>query len=82
MTTAVLPREIENGTQAETQQVEAPLLLTVEEVARLLNLARSYVYSGLLVRGVIKSVRIGRRRLVARRDLEAYIESLRENSAA
>jgi len=55
---------------------EEKLLLTVSEVAERLNLHRSYVYSGLIAPGILRSVHIGRRRLVAARDLAAYVEKL------
>jgi excisionase family DNA binding protein len=53
------------------------LLLTIDETSALLNLARSYVYAALVTPGIIPSCKIGRRRLIARRDLEAYVERLR-----
>ena len=57
---------------------EEKLLLTITEASEALNLARSYVYAALVTPGVLPSVKIGRRRLIARRDLEAYVDRLRE----
>jgi excisionase family DNA binding protein len=51
------------------------LLLTVEEAARRLSIGRSHLYEHLL-RGSLRSVRIGRSRRIAFRDLESFIEGL------
>jgi excisionase family DNA binding protein len=56
--------------------VDGKLLLTIQEAAERLNLHRSYVYAALVTPGILRSVRVGRRRLVARRDLEEYVEKL------
>ena len=56
------------------------LLVTVEEAARRLSIGRSHVYERLL-RGSLRSVRIGRSRRIAARDLEAFIERLLQSSA-
>jgi excisionase family DNA binding protein len=57
------------------------LLVTVEEAARRLSIGRSHLYEHLL-RGTLRSVRIGRSRRIPSRDLEAFIEALRKDSAA
>jgi excisionase family DNA binding protein len=49
-------------------------LLTVKEVARELRLGRTRAY-GLLWSGELRSLKIGRRRLVRRSDLERFLES-------
>jgi excisionase family DNA binding protein len=54
------------------------LLVTVEEAARRLSIGRSHLYEHLL-RGSLRSVRIGRSRRIAFRDLEAFVEGLLEN---
>jgi len=54
------------------------LLLTVEEAARRLSIGRSHLYEHLL-RGSLRSVRIGRSRRISLCDLEAFIERLLEN---
>lgn len=68
------------------QKIQPPhgekLLLTIDEASALLNLARSYVYAALITPGVIPSCEIGRRRLIARRDLEAFVNRLREYGGA
>jgi excisionase family DNA binding protein len=56
------------------------LLLTVEEAARRLSIGRSHLYEHLL-RGSLRSVRIGRSRRIACRDLESFIEGLLLDSA-
>jgi excisionase family DNA binding protein len=59
-------------------QMSGRLLYTIEGARQMLGgLARSYVYE-LLARGAIRSVKIGRRRMIARRDLEEFVERLRE----
>jgi excisionase family DNA binding protein len=57
------------------------LLVTVEEAARRLSIGRSHLYEHLL-RGTLRSVRIGRSRRIPSRDLEAFIEELLKDSAA
>lgn len=62
-------------------RVSERLLYTIDDVGHLLGgIARSYVYE-LLARRVIRSVKVGRRRLIARQDLEEYVERLREGAA-
>jgi excisionase family DNA binding protein len=58
---------------------ETRLLLTVDEAARQLSIGRSNLYEHLL-RGSLRSVRIGRSRRIASRDLEAFIEGLLQDS--
>lgn len=57
---------------------DAPLLLTPNEAARVLNVGRSFLYAQLIGPGKLPSVRLGRRRLIRRSDLEAFVEQLRE----
>ena len=57
------------------------LLVTVEEAARRLSIGRSHLYEHLL-RGTLRSVRIGRSRRIPSRDLESFIEALLKDSAA
>jgi excisionase family DNA binding protein len=52
-----------------------PMLLTVEQAALLLGLGRTSTYE-LVMRGLIQSVKIGRRRLVVREGLSSYISEL------
>lgn len=56
------------------------LLVTVDEAARRLSIGRSNLYEHLL-RGSLRSVRIGRSRRISSRDLEAFIEGLLQDSA-
>ena len=57
---------------------EIGLLVTVDEAARQLSIGRSHLYEYLLS-GSLPSIRIGRSRRIATRDLDAFIERLREN---
>ena len=56
------------------------LLITVEEAARRLCIGRANLYQHLR-RGTIPSVTIGRCRRIAVRDLEDFIDRLREHAA-
>ena len=51
------------------------LLVTVEEAARLLGIGRTTMFE-LIARGDVKSVRLGRRRLISRKSLESFVEEL------
>jgi excisionase family DNA binding protein len=51
------------------------LLLTVEEASRLLRVGRTTMFD-LIGRGEIKSIRIGRRRLIARKSLESFVDDM------
>ena len=55
--------------------MDAKLLLTVEEVARLLGLSRTRTYD-LVGTGAIGSVKIGRSRRVARAEVERFVAAL------
>jgi excisionase family DNA binding protein len=59
---------------------ETRLLVTVDEAARQLSIGRSHLYEHLL-RGSLRSVRIGRSRRIASHDLDAFIEGLLQDSA-
>jgi excisionase family DNA binding protein len=59
---------------------ETPLLLTTAQVATLTNHGRTKIFE-LIKAGEIKSVRVGRARLVPRADLEDYVERLRAAAA-
>lgn len=50
----------------------SPLSVGVEDGARLIGVARSMFYE-ILARGEIESFKLGRRRLVLVKELEAYI---------
>jgi excisionase family DNA binding protein len=56
------------------------LLVSVEEAARRLSIGRSHLYQHLL-RGSLPSIRIGRSRRIASRDLEAFVERLLQESS-
>ena len=53
-----------------------PITYSPAEVAKLIGISRTYAYE-LVQRGDIKSIRIGRRRLVLEKDLNAYLERKR-----
>jgi len=53
--------------------VGGPLLLTINQVAALLNLGRTKTYE--IVRsGTLKSYKIGSRRLIRREDVDRYVD--------
>jgi excisionase family DNA binding protein len=56
------------------------LLITVGDAARRLSIGRSHLYEYLL-RGSLRSVRIGRSRRIASRDLQAFIDQLFQDTA-
>jgi excisionase family DNA binding protein len=60
---------------AAVNDVGAKLVYSVTEAAALLSVGRTTVYQ-LIGSGELRSVKIGTRRLVARRDLEAYVQAL------
>ncbi len=60
-------------------QISDKLLVSVEEAARRLSIGRSHLY-GYLLRGSLPSVRIGRSRRIASRDLDAFVERLLQES--
>jgi len=62
----------DNDLALERTPSQSSLLLTVEEAAFLLRLGRTTTY-GLVLGGEIQSVKIGRRRLVTRSGLEAFV---------
>jgi excisionase family DNA binding protein len=68
--------------KSQSQQEPEPttLLVTIEEAARRLSIGRSHLYEH-LVRGTLRSVRIGRSRRIPLRDLEAFIDGLLEASS-
>ncbi len=56
------------------------LLVTVDDAARRLSIGRSHLYEYLL-RGSLRSIRIGRSRRIAARDLQAFIDQLFQDTA-
>jgi excisionase family DNA binding protein len=56
--------------------MEQPLLLDIESAAQALGVGRSTMY-GLMDSGMVRSVHIGRRRLVPREDLEQFVADQR-----
>lgn len=58
---------------------EVALLVTVDEAARQLSIGRSHLYECLLS-GSLPSIRIGRSRRIAIRDVNAFIERLRQDT--
>ncbi len=61
--------------------VEPRLLLSVEEAADLLHLGRTRCYE-LVMGGALRSVKVGRRRLVVRAGLEEFVERLETDQGA
>lgn len=58
---------------------EPHLLLSIVEAARCLGISRTHLYE-IISRGEITSVRLGRRRMFRRRDLETFVAELGEVS--
>ena len=58
---------------------DVPLLLSVEEAARLLGIGRTVAYR-LLSQGELRSVKVGGRRLIPRVAVEIFIAELLEDS--
>ncbi len=59
----------------------APRLLSVEQACGLLGIGRTYFY-GLVTAKKVATVKLGRRTLVRREDLEAFIATLADTGAA
>jgi excisionase family DNA binding protein len=59
-------------TELIERPVSAPLSVSVDEAARLIGVGRSTMFS-LLDSGVIRSVKVGARRLVPRRALDEFL---------
>lgn len=58
----------------------SPLSVGVDESARLIGVARSMMYE-ILARGDLQSFKIGRRRLILVKDLEAFIDRQAKENA-
>ena len=57
------------------QQIAMPLLLTINQVAAMLNIGRTKTYE--IVRSNrMKSIKVGRRRLVPREAVEKYVADI------
>ena len=59
----------------ETLQLGSPVTVSVEEAAMLLGIGRTVAYR-LVQSGDLRSVKIGRRRLVVRISIEEYVARL------
>jgi len=66
------PKSDENGNA---------LLISVEKAAFALGIGRSQIYN-LIAQGAISSVKIGRRRLVVKRDLDNFVRGLTDIHSA
>ena len=49
------------------------LLITPKRAAQLLGVGRTFVYAELLAKGRLESIKLGRRRLILREALDAFI---------
>ncbi|WP_372508527.1 helix-turn-helix domain-containing protein [Amycolatopsis iheyensis] len=70
--------QTENDQPVVAATPEPPRLFTVSETSERLRVSRWQVYA-LINQRRLKTIRIGRRRLVAEPDLTALIEELRED---
>jgi excisionase family DNA binding protein len=71
------------GEDTVTQTLTPPserLLLDVDEVAELLGVSKSHCYV-LMNTGRLRYVKSGRRRLIRRSDLDAFVAALTSNAA-
>lgn len=73
--TRVVPIDPHSSTQL------LALLLTVEDAAQLLGIGRTHMYE-LVLGQAVRSVKIGRRRLVVRSSLHDYVDRLLEHQSA
>lgn len=60
---------------SETIHIGLPVTISVEEAATLLGIGRTVTYR-LVLGGELRSVKIGRRRLVVRASVEEYVARL------
>jgi excisionase family DNA binding protein len=60
--------------ESESTTAAAPLVLTVEEAARLLGISRAHAYE-LVARAELAHIRLGRRVVVPRRAIDQLIEN-------
>jgi excisionase family DNA binding protein len=67
------PNDDASGTSAD----RPPVLLTIDEARGVLRISRWSIYQ-LINRGRLKTVRLGRRRLVAADDLRGLLDELRQ----
>jgi excisionase family DNA binding protein len=64
-----------NSDKGSMSQFGYPMLVTVEEAAMLLRIGRTTAYE-LVMSGKLKSVKVGRRRLVVRDGIRDYVGEL------
>lgn len=73
----IVAQLVDEALAARRATADAPdRLLGVEDAAGVLGIGRTAAYE-LIARGSLRSVKVGRRRLVAASDLAAYIEATR-----
>lgn len=73
----IVARLVDEALAARRVGPDAPdRLLGVDEAAAMLGIGRTACYE-LIARGRLRSVKVGRRRLVAASDLAAYIDATR-----
>ncbi len=61
--------------------MENAILLSPEQVAQILGIGRTFVFA-LIANGRLKSIKLGRRRLIPRAEVEAFIASEQDRQAA
>lgn len=64
----------ENRTSS-LEEKSAALLISVEEAASILGIGRTLIFE-LIMQGKVSSVKIGRRRLVVRQELDEFVREL------
>jgi len=58
------------------------MLISPERAAHILGLGRTFVYTELLAKGRLESLKVGRRRLIPRDALDKFVAQERERQAA
>ncbi len=74
-------RNSEHSTALREENETEDLVYSLNEAAQLLRIGRTSLYE-LLAAKELRSIKIGSRRLIAREDIEAFVESRRSDSGA
>jgi excisionase family DNA binding protein len=61
--------------ESKLDENSAALLISVEEAASILGIGRTLIFE-LIIQGKVSSVKIGRRRLVVRQELDEFVREL------
>ena len=67
---------VESSLNMASNGICGPLLLTIDQVAELLNLGRTKTYEIVMSKS-LESIKVGRRRLVPRDSVDDYVSKIR-----